>query len=32
MIENDAINPKFIPKITEDKNSFSLLIYYDFNE
>lgn len=32
MIENDAINPKFIPKITQDKNSFSLLIYYDFNE
>lgn len=32
MIENDAINPKFIPKVTTDKNSFSLLIYYDFNE
>ena len=32
MIENDAINPKFIPKITQDKNSFSSLIYYDFNE
>lgn len=32
IIENDAVNPKFIPKISLDKNSFSLLIYYDFND
>lgn len=27
-----AINPKYIPKVDPTKNSFSLLIYYDFND
>lgn len=27
-----GINPKYIPKVDSNKNSFSLLIYYDFNE
>jgi len=26
------INPKYIPKVDPNKNSFSLLIYYDFTE
>lgn len=27
-----ALNAKFIPKVDLEKNSFSLLIYYDFND
>lgn len=27
-----AINSKYIPKIDPEKNSFSLLIFYDFND
>ncbi len=27
-----AINPKYIPKVDPEKNSFSLLIFYDFND
>lgn len=30
--EDGSINPKYIPKVDPEKNSFSLLIYYDFNE
>ena len=30
--QDGAINPKYIPKVDPTKNSFSLLIYFDFNE
>lgn len=30
--QDGAINPKYIPKVNPEKNSFSLLIYFDFNE
>lgn len=30
--QEGAINPKYIPKVDPEKNSFSLLIYFDFNE
>lgn len=30
--QDGAINPKYIPKVDSEKNSFSLLIYFDFNE
>lgn len=31
-IENNKINPKFIPRIKEENGSFLLLIYFDFNK
>ena len=30
--QDGAINTKYIPKVDPTKNSFSLLIYFDFNE
>lgn len=30
--QDGAINPKYIPNVDPTKNSFSLLIYFDFNE
>lgn len=32
IIVDGRINPKFIPRIKEDKGNFQLLLLYDFNE
>lgn len=32
VIENGRINPRFIPNIVEDKNNFTLLLLFEFQE
>lgn len=31
IIVNNRMNPKFLPNITEGKNNFQLLLFFDFN-
>lgn len=32
VIENDRINPKFIPRLDKDSNNFQLLLSFDLND